>query len=625
MALISLQEVSLGFGGPLLLDSVNLQIERGEYIGLLGRNGMGKTSLLKVICGAEEPDSGSVVKQQNLRIAYLPQETPTGLSGKTSEIIAAGLDSLPDGAPTAGAAWPENAWKRQLQLEKVISRMQLNPVAPFEKLSAGLKRRVLLGRALVNKPDLLLLDEPTNHMDIEAIAWLENFLLRWSGTLVFVTHDRAFLQRLAARIIEIDRGRLFDWNCDYPTFLDRKEALLSAELEQNLNFDKKLAQEEQWIRRGIEARRTRNEGRVRALKALRETRRERREQPGKMRLLIQDARRSGKLVIDAENISYSYSERPIIQDFSITVLRGDRIGIVGRNGSGKTTLLRMLMGELSPQEGEVRLGTNLEIAYFDQLRGQLDENKSVFENAGDGRDTVIINGKQRSLYGYLEDFQFSPARVHVPTRTLSGGERNRLLLAKLFTRPANLLVMDEPTNDLDLETLEILENLLLQYRGTLLLVSHDRTLLNNLATSILALDGSGKVSEVVGGYDDWAEQSSTGAASINGETSLPRDGADRLASAERGPAAPTETETQHKLSYNEKRQLDAYREELARLPERIENLEAKQHELTLAMTDPLFYQQDADKIAGAASQLKKLEEELAQLYSRWEELEFLLQ
>jgi ATP-binding cassette subfamily F protein uup len=610
MAFISLQEVSLGFGGPLLLDKVNLQIERGEMIGLLGRNGMGKTTLLKLINGDLEPDSGSLSRQQNLRLAYLPQEVPQGLSGSVYEIVAAGLE---------GAAQPaEDHWQQQIQVDQLISRMQLEPQASFELLSAGMKRRVLLGRALVGGPDLLLLDEPTNHLDIEAINWLEDFLQRWGGTLLFVTHDRVFLQKLSTRIVELDRGRLFDWNCSYATFLQRKEAMLNAEQEQNVLFDKKLAQEEAWIRKGIEARRTRNEGRVRALNRLREIRLERREQPGKVRMQIQEERRSGRLVIEAEKIRFAFDERPIVSDFSTTIRRGDKVGIIGPNGSGKTTLLRVLMGELAPQAGEVRLGVNLEVAYFDQLRAQLDEKRSVLDNVGQGRDTITINGKARNLIGYLEDFLFSSDRVQAPISALSGGERNRLLLARLFAHPANLLVMDEPTNDLDIETLEMLEDMLLAYSGTLLLVSHDRAFLNNLVTSTIVLDGAGHAKEYVGGYDDWLRQSQDEAASLPEV----KPGSARKAPASPSPAAAAPVETGPKrMTYKEQRALEALRQELAGLPGRIEALEAEQHRLSAAMSDPAFYQRDSSEIAATVSHLKELEEELAQAYQRWEELE----
>ncbi len=602
MALLSLQAVSLGFGGPLLLEEVNLQVERGEMVGLLGRNGVGKSTLLKLIQGDLQPDGGSVARQQNLRSAYLPQDVTQGLTGAVSEIIAAGLE--PAGEPG------EDGWQAQMQVDQVISRMQLDPQARFETLSAGMKRRVLLGRALVRGPDLLLLDEPTNHLDIDAINWLESFLVRWGGTLLFVTHDRVFLQKLASRIVELDRGRLFDWNCDYATFLQRKEAMLTAEAGQNALFDKKLAQEEQWIRRGIEARRTRNEGRVRALKRLRELREERREQPGKVRMQIQEERRSGRLVIEAEKIRIAFGEREIVHDFSTTIRRGDKVGIIGPNGSGKTTLLRVLMGELAPQAGEVRQGTNLELAYFDQLRTQLDEKSSVLENVGQGQDTITVNGKERNVIGYLEDFLFPSDRVMAPISALSGGERNRLLLARLFAHPANVLVMDEPTNDLDIETLELLEDLLLAYSGTLLLVSHDRAFLNNLVTSTIAMDGAGGVQETVGGYDDWLRLSR----------------ADAAAQAEVKPRkaptpGPSAADSPRRTSYRAQRERAAQRQELAEMPGRIEALEAEQHRLSLAMSDPGFYQRGSAEIAATVNRLKELDEELSEAYRHWEELE----
>lgn len=624
MALISLQDITLTFGGPPLLDGVKMQIEVGESIGLIGRNGAGKSSLLKLLDGEIEPDQGNVVRQQNLRTAYLPQEVPQGLAGKVAEIIHGGLPTVHPG--------PEDAWRAQLSVEQTISRMTLDPLAEFATLSAGMKRRVLLGRGLVSEPNLLLLDEPTNHLDIRAITWLEDFLARWGGTLLFVTHDRAFLQKMARRILELDRGRLFDWNCSYPVFLQRKEAILTAEAAQNAIFDKKLAQEEQWIRRGIEARRTRNEGRVRALKRLREIRRERREQPGKVRMQIQEERRSGHLVIEAENISFTFTGQPVVQAFSTTILRGDRVGIIGPNGSGKTTLLRLLIGELAPQQGTISHGSGLEIAYFDQLRRQLDENQSVLDNVGQGSDTLMINGKTRNLIGYLEDFLFTPDRVRAPISMLSGGERNRLLLARLFTRPSNMLVMDEPTNDLDIQTLELLEDLLLDYHGTLLLVSHDRAFLNNLATTTLVMEGDGRVSEYVGGYDDWVAQSQV--AANRGDT----DHRSQVAAAswpENAPAnlhapqpAPPQSAAPRKpsagLSYKEQRQRQAQQIELAGLPQRVEALEAEQSALHAAMATPAFYQRDPAAIAADIERLKTLETSLAEAYTRWDELETLL-
>jgi ATP-binding cassette subfamily F protein uup len=601
MALISLQEVTLGFGGPRLFEEINLQIEQGEWVGLLGRNGMGKSTLLKLVNGDIEPQSGSVARQQNLRVAYLPQEVPVDVTGRVFDIVASGLD--------APIVHDEHHWQGQLQVEQVISRMLLDPEAQFETLSAGMKRRVMLARGLAKNPDLLLLDEPTNHLDIASIDWLEGFLKRWGGTLLFVTHDRIFLQRLTTRIVELDRGRLFDWNCSYVTFLERKEAMLSAEAEANANFDKKLAQEEVWIRKGIEARRTRNEGRVRALKRLREQRKERRERPGKVRMQIQSEKRSGKVVIEIENINYAYGDKSIVRDFTTTIQRGDKVGIIGPNGSGKTTLLRLLLGELAPQSGTVEYGTNLEIAYFDQLRAQLDESKSVLDNVGQGRDSVTINGKPRNLNVYLEDFLFSKDRVNAPISALSGGERNRLLLARLFAQPANLLVLDEPTNDLDVETLEILEDMLLEYEGTLLLVSHDRAFLNNIVTSTLAVDGSGQVTETIGGYDEWLRQNES-------------------AKVEEKPRSKTVVEEKNegqayvkKMSYKEKREIESQKRELAELPGRIENLEAEIHNLTTEMALPSFYQQDSVEITREVDRLKTLQDELAQAYQRWEELE----
>jgi len=597
MALISLKEVRLGFGGAPLLDGMNLQLERGESVGLLGRNGAGKSTLLKLINGDISPDGGDVSRQQNLRLAYLPQEVPQGLTGTVEKIVADGLENNVQSS--------ESHWQTQIQVEQILARMEIDPAAEFNLMSAGLKRRVLLARGLVRNPDLLLLDEPTNHLDIDAIDWLEDFLKRWGGTLFFVTHDRVFLQHLTTRIVELDRGRLFDWNCDYTTFLQRKEALLNAEQEQAAIFDKKLAQEEQWIRKGTEARRTRNEGRVRALKRLREIRRERREQLGKVRMKIQADQRSGRLVIGAKKISFSLGGQSIVREFSTTIQRGDKVGIIGPNGSGKTTLLRLLMGELTPQQGEIRLGTNLEIAYFDQLRAQLEENKSVLENVGQGRDTITINGKTRNLIGYLEDFLFTRDRVQAPISALSGGERNRLLLARLFAQPANLLVMDEPTNDLDIETLEILEDLLMEYPGTLLLVSHDRAFLNNLVTNTLALDGSGQVKEYIGGYDDWRQQQTTPPISV--EVKSPK-------------SAPTST-APRKPSYKEQRALEARQRELEELPGRIESLEAEQHQLAALMAEVDFFQRESALVTQTLNRLKELEIEIAVAYQRWGELE----
>jgi ABC transport system ATP-binding/permease protein len=615
MALVSLQEVSLGFGGPLLLENASLQIEPGDSVGVLGRNGMGKTTLLKLIHGELEPDRGRVARQQGLRVGYLPQEIPPGLEGTVAEIVADGLRKDLQLNLGFGRQAGLDDWQKQLLVDKAISMMELPAGARFEHLSAGLKRRALLARELAQEPDLLLLDEPTNHVDLAAIHWLEDFLARWGGTLVFVTHDRAFLQKLAKRIVELDRGRLFPWNGTYENFVKARQATLSAEADQQAVFDKKLAQEEQWIRRGVEARRRRNEGRVRALKRLRELRQERREQPGKVRLQVQEARRSGKLALEARDVSYSVGEKVIIKDFSTAIQRGDKVGIIGPNGSGKTTLLRLLIGELQPTQGEVREGTNIDLAYYDQLRAQLDENKTVLENVGQGSDTITISGRTRQVIGYLGDFLFPPERVHTPIGTLSGGERNRLMLARLFSRPANVLAMDEPTNDLDIETLELLEDLLLEYSGTLLLVTHDRELLNNVATTILALDGSGEVRETSGGYEDWLQAQKP--SSISKET----DGEARAAGKKGSASSPNGAPQTRKLSYNEQRAVEAEKRELAGLPEQIEALEAEQHLLVAAMSDPAFYQRSEAEITRDAERLRAIEAALAQAYARWEELE----
>jgi ATP-binding cassette subfamily F protein uup len=595
MALLSLRTVSLTFGGPRLLDGADLQIERGERVCLLGRNGEGKSTLLRLIQGEIQADEGEVIRQQGLRIARLAQEVPDAGRGTVVDIIAEGL-----GEPHAGV-------RSAVQVDAILSRMDLDAQVPFEQLSSGMKRRVLLAKALVDDPDILLLDEPTNHLDIDAIGWLEKFLLRFAGTIVFVTHDRMFLGRLATRIIELDRGRLFDWVCDYPTFLKRKEELLAAEDRQNALFDKKLAQEETWIRKGIEARRTRNEGRVRALKALREARTRRRDRQPTARVQVQAGERSGNLVIAAREVGFGYGDRPVLRDLSTTIMRGDKVGIIGPNGSGKTTLLRLLLGDLPPQEGSVRHGTNLEVAYFDQLKLTLDEGKTVQQNVSD-YDTILINGQHRHVLGYLQDFLFPAERARSLARFLSGGERSRLLLAKLFTRPSNVLVLDEPTNDLDVETLELLESLLVEYQGTVLLVSHDRTFLNDVVTSTLVIEEGGRVQEYDGGYDDYLRQRppETPAEPKPSSSSLP-------AVAKQTSASPQDGRPR-KLTFKEKQELDA-------LPGRIEAIEAARQSVSQAMADPAFYRNEGSAIAETRSRLEALEQELATAYERWETLE----
>jgi ATP-binding cassette subfamily F protein uup len=625
MALISLKDVTLTFEGPPLLDRVNLQIRKGERICLLGRNGTGKTTLLKLINEDLEPDKGNIVRHQGVTTARLAQEVPRSITGPVFDVVLGGLGKrgeLPteyhhlsvrlaeEGSEALMKELDrlqkrldaEDGWEIHRQAETVITRMKLDPEAEFGVLSAGLKRRVLLARALVCKPDIILLDEPTNHLDIDAITWLEEFLMRYEGTLLFVTHDRMLVKKLSTRIIELDRGRLFNWECSYETYLERKEAMLEAEKEQRVVFDKKLAKEEEWIRQGIKARRARNEGRVAALLKKREERRIRRDQMTNVRIHLQQAKRSGNLVIESENVSFGFDETPIIHDFSTLIMRGDRVGIIGPNGSGKTTLLRLLLGELKPRQGNVRPGTNLEITYFDQLRVQLDEEKSVQDNVADGTDRIIINGKTRHIIGYLQEFLFTPQRSRSPVKVLSGGERNRLLLAKLFARPSNLLVMDEPTNDLDIETLELLEEVLLDYTGTLLLVSHDRTFLNNVVTSTLVLEGEGAVNEYVGGYDDWLKQR-PGFAAEPVEKKQPKK--EKIPKPQQG---------SRKLTNKEKAELET-------LPRRIEELEEEQDHLYQTMANPEFYKQGGKTIAAARVRLETLKHELTLCYRRWEDLE----
>jgi len=589
MALISMRDVCIAFGGPLLLNKIQLQIVQGERVCLTGRNGMGKTTLMKLIAGDILPDSGEIVRQQGIRIGFLAQDVPREINGSVFET-----------ALNLGDRNTESHEEKQQQTSEILSRMKLDPQAEFQGLSAGMKRRVLLAGALACKPDILLLDEPTNHLDIDATVWMEEFLLRHVRTLLFVTHDRMFLQRIANRIIELDRGTLTRWDCDYKTYLERRQAGIEIEAKQNSLSDKKLASEESWIRQGVKARRTRNEGRVKALEKMRELRQARKERVGTVRMQAQEAERSGKLVIEAQELSYDYEGPPIISDFSATVMRGDKVGIIGPNGCGKSTLLHLLLGSLLPKSGKVRHGTHLQIAYFDQLRGLLDEDKTVQENIADGKDTVVIAGMPRHIIGYLKDFLFSPDRSRSPVRILSGGERNRLLLAKLFSKPSNVLVLDEPTNDLDAETLELLEELLIAYEGTVLLVSHDRAFLNNVVTGTLVFEGQGQVSEYAGGYDDWLQQ--------RRQPDTPEKPPVR-AEKQR-----VKSERPRKLSYKEQLELD-------RLPRQIETLEAEQAALYQDMADPLFYQRNREDIAKAKERLKTLENELETAFSRWEVLE----
>jgi ATP-binding cassette subfamily F protein uup len=628
MALISLQNIRIAFGGHYILDDINLQVESGQRVCLLGRNGAGKSTLMKIIHGSIAADNGEVHREQNIRVAYFSQDIPQDLDGTVFEIIAGGLGtrgqllldyhheeqkitSHPDSDPARFHALHDeidkyDAWSVVDEINTITSRMDLDSEARYRQLSGGQKRRVLLASALVSHPDLLLLDEPTNHMDIAAIEWLEEYLQRYGFTLLFVTHDRMLLRRLATRIIELDRGQLVDWSCDYDTFLKRKQAVLDAQEKEWERFDKKLAEEEVWIRRGIKARRTRNEGRVRALKKMREERKQRRVREGNVSFSLSDARLSGKIVIDAAAIDFGYPGKEIISDFSTRILRGDKIGIIGPNGCGKTTLINLLLGKVQPVSGEVVHGTNLSIGYFDQLRGQLDEGKSVWKNVLENGETVSINGQDKHIVSYLQDFLFTPERSRTPVSHLSGGERNRLMLAKLFTQPANVLIFDEPTNDLDAETLELLEELLVDFSGTLLVISHDRTFLNNVVTSTLVFTGPGTVEEFVGGYDDWLRHKTEREQSLQPEKRTDK----KQAWQEQKKAR-----QKKKLSWNEGKELED-------LPGEIEKMETEQAELHERLSDPAIYR-NKDEMVSVQSRLKVLEEMLAAGYQRWEELEAL--
>jgi ABC transport system ATP-binding/permease protein len=594
VSLVSLDRVSIAFGHLPLLDDISLQVDARERVSVIGRNGTGKSTLLTIITGEVAPDTGTVWRQPALRVARLEQDVPLSTKRSVFDVVAEGH--------THHLAEDE-AWLRDHHVDLVLSHLALPSDAAVDTLSGGWRRRVLLARALVGQPDLLLLDEPTNHLDIDAITWLESFLAEYAGAVVFVTHDRAFLQRLATRIVELDRGTLASWPGDYATYLRRKEESLANEAVRREKFDRKLVEEEVWLRQGIKARRTRNEGRVRALMALREERAARREQIATVRLQVEQAEPSGKLVFEARAVSKSYDGHPVVRDFSARVLRGDRIGLIGPNGAGKTTLLRLLLGELTPDGGDVRQGANVQIAYYDQQRERLDPERTVFDTVGEGNDTVTANGRTRHVHAYLRDFLFATERARSPVKALSGGERNRLLLARLFTRPANVLVLDEPTNDLDLETLELLEDQLIEWPGTLLLVSHDRAFLDNVVTSTFVFEGDGRVQEYVGGYQDWLRQRKPEAQSRKSERPSPDSASPHRSTASR-----------KKLSYNEQRELDA-------LPARIEALEFEQHALNARIAGPEFYKERADAIAASLARVETLQRELVDAYARWDELE----
>jgi len=630
MSLITLQDVDFSVGGPLLLDAVTLSIERNERVCIVGRNGAGKSTLLRLLSGELVPDDGVLTREG--RIAGLAQEVPKDLTGSVFDVVSMGLGEL--GADLAryhhmlhdgmdidmdelGSVQARieagNGWQIEQRVEQVISKLDLPEDAEFSALSGGMKRRVLLAQALVAAPDLLLLDEPTNHLDIESIAWLEEFLKNFGGSVVFVTHDREFLRNLATRIIEIDRGQLTSWPGDYDNFLRRREERMHAEAQANALFDKKLAQEEVWIRQGIKARRVRNEGRVTALKALRRERAERREQSGNVKLAAAGAEKSGRKVFEAKRVDFAFGDRVLVRDFSTVIQRGDKIGLIGPNGSGKTTLLKLLLGELQPTAGTVQVGTNLEIAFFDQLRGALREDWNALDNVSEGREFIEINGGRKHVMGYLQDFLFSPDRALSPITKLSGGERNRLLLAKLFARPSNLLVMDEPTNDLDVETLELLEEMLIDYPGTLILVSHDRAFLDNVVTSSLVMEGNGRVGDYVGGYTDWLRQRPIAQRIAAAAASAPRL-TPQVATKPAAPAPVAVEPAKRKLSYREQRELE-------QLPARIEVIDGEIAGLTAQIQDPAFYRQPAEAVSAANARLSSLQSELEQAYARWQALE----
>ncbi|MFP7721350.1 ATP-binding cassette domain-containing protein [Lysobacter sp. A3-1-A15] len=626
MPLITLQDVDYSVGGPLLLQNVQLSIEPGERIALIGRNGAGKSTLMKLIAGELVPDDGEVRREATARVARLEQEVPAGAAGDVWDVVAGGMGEVGtwlaeyhhlshaeefDGdalAEVQGRIEAVGGWSLDQRVVETLERLGLDGDAAFSGLSGGMKRRVLLARALVSAPDLLLLDEPTNHLDIEAIDWLETFLKGWAGSLLFVTHDRRFLKALATRIVEIDRGQVTSWPGDWANYERRREERLNAEAQENARFDKLLAQEEVWIRQGIKARRTRDEGRVRRLKTMRNERAERRAHTGNVRMDFAQSESSGKKVVEARDVSFDYGGKPLLRDVSTTIFRGDRIGLIGPNGSGKTTLIKVLLGELAPTSGEVRLGSNLQVAYFDQYRATLREDWNALENVSEGREFVEVGGKSKHVIGYLQDFLFTPERARAPITRLSGGERNRLLLAKLFAQPSNLLVMDEPTNDLDVETLELLEEILGDYAGTLLLVSHDRDFLDNVVTSTLVMEGDGRVGEYVGGYSDWLRQRRVEftAPAPSGPVSMP---VSPIAAAATTPSAP-----RRKLGFKESRELE-------QLPGRIEALETRIAQLSAAMAEPAYFQREPAAVASDNAALAEAQQQLEVAFARWAELD----
>lgn len=630
MALITLKNVSWGVDHPPILENIDFQVEKGERVCLTGRNGVGKSTLLKLLGGSIRPDSGEIIKEPGMIITDVEQEVPLSCHGTVFDVVARSLgetgirlaeykklSEAPGKPPNVSASDPDadiqgiqhwldenGGWTLLTQIERSLSQNRLAPDSSFDALSSGLKRRVLFAAATAQNPDLVLLDEPTNHLDIHTILWIEEFIVRHVKTLVFVTHDREFLRKIATRIVEIDRGKLISYDCDYTTYLKRRQEFLDTEEKHHRQFDKRLSQEEAWIRQGVKARRTRNEGRVRELIKMREAYRQRRAKMGNVRMQINEAERTGKLVIETQKISYKWEDHPVFTDFSTLIMRGDKIGIIGHNGIGKTTLLKVLLKELEPNSGSIRHGENIRVAYYDQLRMQIDPQKTVQENVGEGNDFVVINGQKRHVISYLKDFMFTPERSRTPVYVLSGGEKNRLMLARLFLMPANLLVLDEPTNDLDMETLELLEEMLFEFHGTLLLVSHDRAFLNNLVTSTIVFEKPGHIAEYPGGYDDWLIQRPKIEEKEN------RDSKTASVSKIRKPVR----QKAKKLSYRQQCELDA-------LPLKIDDMETEQKDLYARLSDPVSYKEDKDRIAYYKARLEALEEEISEAYSRWEELE----
>ncbi|OED35419.1 ABC transporter ATP-binding protein [Chromatiales bacterium (ex Bugula neritina AB1)] len=611
MALIRLRDISLAFGPESLLDNAELVIESGNKIAILGRNGQGKSTLLKVIDGEQQADSGEIVISDGVTISRLQQEVPAGEDNRcVYDVAATGHDDQT--ATALQQLYAEGStdidtnidiWRASAAIQSIVSRLQLQPDAKVSTLSGGQKRRVMLARALVSEPTVLLMDEPTNHLDVESVLWLEAFLIKLPITLIFVTHDRQLIKNLANRIVEIDRGTLTSWDQTYEKFLISREQAIAAQETQDKLFDKKLKQEEEWIRQGIKARRTRNEGRVRALKKLREERAQRRAQIGQVNMQVQTKTKSGRIVFKLDKITHTLGGKTLIRNFSATVMRGNKIAIIGPNGSGKTTLLKAILGQLTPDEGSVEHGSNLEIAYFDQLREQLDENRTAADNVSGGADYIEINGERKHIMGYMQEFLFNPERARAPIRALSGGERNRLLLARLFTMPSNVLVLDEPTNDLDVETLELLEYTVLHYQGTVLMVSHDREFIDNIATSTIVLDGKGNLTEYVGGYSDYLHQAGPPVESKKNDKQKKKQ------------AKPAEqTKADKKLSY-------ALQRELSSLPGKIEKLEAEKTELETQLADPEIYQGDATVLEKLQARYTSLDQEIGNFYTRWDELE----